>query len=135
MTLAPTASMSVAFRLLEPALSNSTVIQDAPNLCEVPSARRVRERAANDDARLVHDGIQVRWIPKTLGIDLVKVLRAGWPGREPAVRRNYLQPTNRSVIAGGPSQLGHDRLPRQFLGHDGFGGKPLQGRLLGRGGR
>src|SRR5271169_349057 len=56
----------------------------------------------------LHDRIQVGLVPKTLRVDLVYVLRTGWPGGKPSVGCDNLQPANRGVIAGSTRQLRDD---------------------------
>ena len=68
----------------------------------------------DDFLRLAHDGVQVGLVLETLGVDLVDVLGAGGPGREPAACGDDLQAADRRVVARGAGQLGGDRLAGQL---------------------
>jgi hypothetical protein len=54
--------------------------------------------------RFLLDSRQMIAIPKTLGVDLVYVFRAGWAGREPSVAGNNFDTSNWMPVARGQSQ-------------------------------
>src|SRR5688572_10076687 len=58
-----------------------------------------REGAAHDGAGLLHQRVQVPLIAEALRVDLVHVLRAGRPRREPPVRRHHLEAADLRVVA------------------------------------
>ncbi len=60
------------------------------------------------------DGIRA----KALGVDLVDVLGAGRPRREPAALGHHLQPADRRAVAGGPGEDRQDLSPGQLGGLD-----------------
>src|SRR3974390_819135 len=73
------------------------------------SATRVLQHPVDDLLGLAHPGLQVGLASETLGVDLVEILGAGRPGREPAVGRNHLEAADRRVIAWGAREPGEER--------------------------
>src|SRR6266446_1540496 len=80
--------------------------------------------------RFAHDGVEVSLVLEALRVDLVDVLRAGRPRREPAAPGDDLQPADRLAVARGAGQLGPDRFAGQLRLHDGLEGEVRQPRLL-----
>ena len=66
----------------------------------------------------------------SLRVDLVDVLGATRPGREPGRLGDHLQPADRCSVAGRLGQLGGDRLTGQGLGGHVVGGQAGEPRLL-----
>src|SRR5213593_1452897 len=96
-----------------------------PGLC-TPRGLTARSSAAADRGvdellGLAHERIEVRRAFKTLRVDLVDVLRAGRPSREPPARGHDLQTVYRRVVARGPGQLGGDPLAGERLVLDRIG--------------
>ena len=58
------------------------------------------QRLADDLLRLADDGVEVGLVLEALGVDLVDVLGARRPGREPAAGRHHLQPADRRAVPG-----------------------------------
>src|SRR5437016_2593143 len=69
-----------------------------------------RQRIVHHLLSFAHDRVEVAMIPEALRIDLVNVLGAGWPGREPAVVGDHLEAADRCVVTRGTSQLSSNRL-------------------------
>src|SRR5260370_39448663 len=93
------------------------------------------DRGVDELLSLAHERVQVRRIPETLRVDLVDVLRARRPSREPPAHGCDLQAADLRTVAWGFGQLGGDRLTGERLFPDGPGGQGLQSRLLLGGGR
>ena len=60
--------------------------------------------------------LQMRFVLEALGVDLVDVFSAGWPGREPAVFGDDLQAADRRVVAGSSSSLARICSPASSVG-------------------
>ena len=69
-------------------------------------------------------------ILEALRIDLIDVLGAGRPGREPAIIGHDLQPADRGAVTWGGSQFGCDRLAGESISGNRCGRQFLQPRLL-----
>ena len=79
--------------------------------------------------------VQVRFVLEALGVNLVDVLGARRPGREPAAGGDDLQSADGGVVARSAGQLRGDRLAGQLRLLDRLGRQLLQPRfLLRRGG-
>src|SRR2546422_11192782 len=76
-----------------------------------------------DRLRVAHDGVEVSLVLEAFRVDLVDVLRAGRPRREPAAASDDLQTADRRIVARG-------RRPR---GRDGSAGPLRRKDRLGRG--
>ena len=72
-------------------------------------------------------------ILEALRIDLIDVLGAGRPGREPAIIGHDLQPADRGAVTWGGGQFGCDRVAGESISGDSRGRQFLQPRLLIRG--
>src|SRR6476659_9949994 len=81
----------------------------------------------------LHDCGQMTLILKALCIDLVDVLGAGRPGREPAIIRHDLQPADRGAVTWSGGQFARDRVAGESLNRDRCGRQLLKPRLLIRG--
>src|SRR6516165_11278126 len=66
-----------------------------------------------DCLRLGHKAIQVGLVLEALRVDLVDVLGARRPGREPAAAGHDFQAPDWGVVPGGTRQFGRDRLAGQ----------------------
>src|SRR5437667_12879146 len=84
-------------------------------------ALRAADRGANELLCLGHERVQVRRALEALRVNLVDVLRAGRPSREPPARGHDLQAVYRRVVARGPGQLGGDPLAGERLVLDRIG--------------
>ena len=71
------------------------------------------QRAGHHLPRFADEGLQVALTPEALGVDLVDVLGAGWPGGEPAVVGDDLQAADRCTVARRARELGGDRFAGQ----------------------
>ena len=78
------------------------------NASRPASLMRRSHGAVDDGPSLGHDGVQVRLVDEALRVDLVDVLGARRPGREPAASGHDLQAADRGAIARGANQLGDD---------------------------
>src|SRR5262245_51266310 len=81
------------------------------------------------------DGVQVLLVLKTLRVDLVDMLRTGWPGCKPAAGSHDFEAADRGVVPRGTGQPGGDRLARQGRRLDGLRRQLGQPRLLCERGR
>src|SRR2546421_11701974 len=75
--------------------------------------------SAHHRLRFAHDGVEVSLVLEALRVDLVDVLRAGRPRREPAAPGDDLQSADRRAVARGTGQLGPDRFAGQLRVLDG----------------
>src|SRR5713101_5314432 len=82
--------------------------------------RRV-QGVAHDLLRLAHDGVEVSLVLEAFRVDLVNVLRAGRPRREPAAASDDLQTADRRVVARGAGQPGRDGFAGELRLLDGLG--------------
>src|SRR5450432_3126862 len=98
------------------------------------SGSNASQRCAHDFPGLIEDGIEMRGALEALGVDLVDVLRAGWPRGKPAIFCDDLEAANDGVVGRRARKLVQDRLSGKFLRAHRFGRQLLQQRLL-RGGR
>src|SRR2546422_8407562 len=57
-----------------------------------------------DRLRVAHDGVEVSLVLEAFRVDLVDVLRAGRPRREPAAASDDLQTADRRIVARGAGQ-------------------------------
>src|SRR5262245_4102957 len=69
--------------------------------CHSPPGLRTLclQRIGYNLPRLADDGLEVRLVLEALRVDLVNILSAGRPGREPTTGRDHLQPADRRVVA------------------------------------
>src|SRR5262245_33091768 len=79
---------------------------------------------------LGHNGVEVRLVLKTLSIDLVDMLRTGWPGCKPTASGHDFEAADGGVVPRGTGQSGSDRLASQGRGLDGLRRQLGQARLL-----
>src|SRR5262245_42154868 len=88
------------------------------------------------DERLgpAHQGVQVCRTPEAFRVDLVDILSAGRPGREPPARGDDLEAVDGRTIAACPRQLRDDWIAGERLVPDGVSRERLQARLLRHGG-
>src|SRR5688572_11567583 len=99
----------------------------------MPSTRATasaRQRPADDLLRLADDALQPLLAVEALRVDLVDVLGAGRPRREPAVLRDDLEPADRRAVAGRLGQHGLDRLAGELVALHLLGREPLEHVLL-----
>ena len=75
----------------------------------------------HDLLSFAHDSVQVSLIFEALRIDLVDVLGARGPGREPAVVGHNLEAADRRAVTWGRSQFGCDRLASELRGRNRLG--------------
>src|SRR5580698_11112553 len=73
-----------------------------------------RYRPADEPLGLLQYAGEVLRTAEALGIDLVDVLRARWPGGEPAALRGNLESADRRAVARGPRDAGHDFFAREL---------------------
>src|SRR4029077_18095968 len=78
----------------------------------------------------LHDRGQMTLILEALRIDLIDVLGAGSPGREPAIIGHNLQPADRGAVTWGGRQFGCDLLTGENISGYCLGRQLLQPRLL-----
>ena len=71
-----------------------------------------------DLLRFAQDSVQVALILEALRVDLVDVLGAGGPGREPAVVCRHFEAADRCAVTWGRSQFGCDRLAGEPLSYN-----------------
>src|SRR5262245_52024548 len=94
--------------------SSKTTAHRLPALFLWLSPRGLSDRRGHDPLCLADDRVQVGLVLEALGVELVDVLGAGRPGREPATGRHDLQPADRGVVARGAGELRADRVARQL---------------------
>src|SRR5262245_5950734 len=80
--------------------------------------------------RFAHEGLEVALTSEALRVDLVDVLGAGRPGREPSAGGDHLEAADGCVVAGGAGELGGDRLAGQGRGLDVLRRELREARLL-----
>src|SRR5437763_17059342 len=90
------------------------------------------ERFGYDFLSFLHDRRQMIVILKALRVDLVDVLGAGRPGREPATIGHDLQPADGSAVTRGGGQFGRNALASEGISGNRGGRQLLQARLLSR---
>src|SRR6476469_10267300 len=88
------------------------------------------QRRADDLAGLVLHLLEVVGAPERLGVDLVDVLGARRPGREPGVLGGHLEAADPGAVSGCRRKPRRDRLPRKGTGADVTGGEGGELRLL-----
>src|SRR5262245_5204887 len=89
----------------------------------------VTNRSADERLGFVQEGFQVGRTLEALRVDLVNVLGAGRPGREPPARGDDLEAVYRRAVAACFGQLRDDRVAGERLFPNGFRRKRLESRL------
>src|SRR5450755_145723 len=82
--------------------------------CEV----RLRKHMSNGIFSLLLDLFQVSFIPKTLGVNFVNILRAGWPCGKPSILGDHLDSAERDTVTRSGGLPREYRFTRQFLHAD-----------------
>src|SRR5262245_30054504 len=97
------------------ATSSLTSLMSFSSGDEVPKLTRsvTGQGISNNPLRFANDRVEVRLTLEALRVELVHVFGAGWPGCEPAVFGDDLQPADGGIIARSASQLRRDRLTRK----------------------
>src|SRR6516162_3359458 len=98
-------------------------------------SERALERITDECARLGLDALQVICSAEALRVELIDILRPGRPRREPAIRSEHLEPTNRGPIAGRIDEHLLDGIAGELRCADVGGGQLQQRCLLLLGGR
>src|SRR6185437_16506101 len=120
---------SSMYRFRVPLESSSRVMLSSQRLWPARLSSRVAciidssggfQRIADDLLGLLDDGRQMTLAAEALGINLVKTLCSGRPGRKPAARGHDLQSADQRVISGRAGELGGDRLARERGGAHGL---------------
>ena len=65
--------------------------------------------------RFGDESLEMCGIPEAFRVDLVDVLRAGWTGREPAVRGRDLEAADRGIVSRRSREPGDDRVAGEAL--------------------
>src|SRR5262245_6940335 len=93
-------------------------------------------RAIDQRLRLPYESVEVRLVLEALRVDLVDVLGARRPRREPSAGGHDLQTADGRAVAGGLREFRGDSIAAERLLFDVVGRQPLQSDLLlSRGGR
>src|SRR5437899_3753698 len=91
---------------------------------------RSGEDACDHLLRRLLDLPQMVLAAEALGVDLIDILGARWPRREPAAVGSYLDPAEALAVAGRGAERGEDRLAGELGGAEAIGRQLLQHGLL-----
>ena len=83
-----------------------------------PTLWRRGQRGVDDDLGIGQDATHMIGVAEALRINLVNMLRAGGPCREPAARRDDLHAAERRAVAGCSGEDRLNRLTGQIAGAD-----------------
>src|ERR1700716_1594395 len=89
----------VAFMVSPPEKVESAPARRQAGRSKIPE-RSAAEGFVHHRLGFLHNAVQVGLVLEALRIDLVDVLRAGGPGREPAAGGHDFQPSDRRIVGG-----------------------------------